>query len=279
MCLCVVARDAHPLYRLVVAANRDEFHERPTAPAAWWPEGWLAGRDLRAQGTWFGVTRAGRFAFVTNVREPALNDVGAPSRGALVPHVLADPLSCAIALAGAEGGNAGYNGYNLVAGDTKGAWWWSNRHAGAGAPAPVALPSGISGVSNAALGTPWPKLVRTAARMRDWCASGTASLEPLFAALADRTRAADGELPATGVPLAWERLLSAPFIHSARYGTRASTVLTITHAGVAHFIEQAFDANGAATQRVDERFAITPSNAGAVSRTRDASSGVAGPLP
>src|SRR6516225_10577838 len=90
MCLALFALDAHPRYALVVAANRDEYHARPAAPASWWDEGWLAGRDLRAGGTWFGVTRTARWAFVTNVREPSRYDPDAPSRGSLVPALLAD---------------------------------------------------------------------------------------------------------------------------------------------------------------------------------------------
>jgi uncharacterized protein with NRDE domain len=256
MCLVVVAMAAHPSYALVVAANRDEFHERPTAPAAWWPEGWLGGRDLRADGTWFGVTRRGRFAFVTNVREPGRNDPAAPSRGELVPAVLADARTCDEAVAALATTGRRYNGYNLVAGEPGRAWWSSNRHANA---APVVLETGITGISNAALGTPWPKVVATNARVAAWCASGATNLDPLFEALADRRPARDDELPATGVSPEWERLLSAPFIVSERYGTRASTVLAIAHDGEARFIEQAFDSHGTPTGRVDMSFRLAPS--------------------
>ena len=254
MCLVVLAIAAHPAYALVVAANRDEFHARPTAPAAWWPEGWLGGRDLRAHGTWFGVTRAGRFACVTNVREPGRNDPGAPSRGDLPPALLADARTCDVALTSLAAQGRRYNGYNLVAGEPRMSWWSSNRRED---DAPVALPPGITGISNAALDTPWPKVVTTRDRVAAWCASGATDLQPLFAALADRTIARDDALPATGVTPEWERRLSAAFIVSDRYGTRASTVLAVAHDGTARFVEQSFGADGGPTGRIDTRFAVT----------------------
>lgn len=253
MCLAVMAVHAHPRYPLIVAANRDEHHERPTATAQWWPEGWLGGRDLRAQGTWFGVNRAGRFAFVTNVREPGHDHPTAPSRGEIVPAVLGDPRAASVAVLAAAANGAAYNGYNLVAGGTTQAWWTSNRTPEATLRV---LPQGVSGVSNAALDTPWPKLTATRTRVAAWCSAGTQALDPLFAALADRTIPPDGDLPPTGVTLAWERLLSAPFIVSEGYGTRASTVLAVTATGEATFIEQAFDATGQATRRVAFAFTV-----------------------
>src|SRR5437762_12242333 len=127
MCLAIVALDAHPRYALVVAANRDEYHARPTAAAHWWiaedgPE-ILAGRDLEAGGTWLGVTRSGRWAFVTNVREGGRHDPAAPSRGALVPRVLRDDRNPQTALASAIADAAHYNGFNLMAGDGASACW------------------------------------------------------------------------------------------------------------------------------------------------------------
>ncbi len=117
MCLALVALDAHPRFPLVVAANRDEHHARATAAARWWDEGWLGGRDLTAGGTWLGVTRAGRFAFVTNVREPGRNDVAAPSRGTLVTHALATFETPLATVESALRDGGAYNGFNLIAGD------------------------------------------------------------------------------------------------------------------------------------------------------------------
>jgi uncharacterized protein with NRDE domain len=251
VCLALVALGAHPRYRLVVAANRDEYHARAAAPAAWWPEGWLAGRDLTAGGTWLGVTRGGRWALVTNVREPGRHDARAPSRGALVPSALADPAPPPEGLGRLVAGAARHNGFNLVVGHLRQAHWGSNR-----AAAPVALEDGVYGLSNAALDTPWPKVVRARSALAEWCRRSEGDLAALFDLLGDRALAPDAELPATGLALERERLLSAPFIVSAEYGTRCSTVLTMEHDGTAHFVERTFDAAGRLTGSVDESFRV-----------------------
>ncbi len=251
MCLALVAVTAHPRYPLVVAANRDEFHRRPAAVAHWWREGWLAGRDLLAGGTWLGVTPTGRWALVTNVREPARHDPAAPSRGALVPAFLRGNDDAAHAVATAAAGAASGNGFNLLGGDRVSVAWGSNR-----AGAVRRLTAGVYGVSNAQLDTPWPKLRRSTAALRRWCTAPDAPLERLFDLLADRELASDDELPATGVPLAWERLLSAPFIVGAEYGTRCSTVLAVDADGRVDFVERSFSADGSANGEVRERFSL-----------------------
>ena len=253
MCLAVVALDAHPRYAVVVAANRDEFHARPTARAHWWNDAHgrplLAGRDLEQHGTWLGVARSGRFAFVTNVREPSRHDPRAPSRGALVPAVLRDARDVHTSVAAVVDEARAYNGFNLVAGQPGAAVFASNRTAGV-----ESLAAGIHGVSNAWLDTPWPKLTRAKAGMAAWIASSSDDLWPLFDALADRELARDADLPQTGVSLERERMLSAPFIRSADYGTRSSTVLAIARDGAARFIERAFDAAGESQGDVEFRF-------------------------
>jgi len=254
VCLAVVALNAHPDYPLVVAANRDEFHARPTAPAHWWPDraprNLLAGRDLLAGGTWLGITTAGRWAFVTNVREPGRYDPAAPSRGALVVSVLDDPRDAVAAVTAAHGATH-HNGFNLIAGDVARAAWTSNRAAGTTVLAP-----GIHGVSNASLDTPWPKLERVKAGVAAWTRAGGADPDGLFDLLADRARPADDALPHTGVPLEWERLLAAPFIVSERYGTRCSTVLTVGRDGTAMLHERSFDPGGQAAGEARHAFAV-----------------------
>jgi uncharacterized protein with NRDE domain len=255
MCLAIVALNAHPRYALVVAANRDEFHARPASPAQWWTDDrqttLLAGRDLEAGGTWLGVTRSGRWAFVTNVREGGRHDPAAPSRGALVPRVLRDTSDPQTALASAIADAAHYNGFNLMAGDGASACWASNR-----GEQGCLIASGVHGLSNARLDTPWPKLARTQAGVAGWAQQGRDDIELLFALLADRARARDDELPETGVSLEWERVLSAPFITGERYGTRCSTVLLISREGEARFVEQSFDARGEPAGRVDTTFTL-----------------------
>jgi uncharacterized protein with NRDE domain len=252
MCLALLALDAHPFYSVVIVANRDEYHARPTAPAAWWEEGWLAGRDLRGGGTWLGIMRSGRFALLTNFRDPASNDSSAPSRGSLVPAVLADPAGVVPVLERVRAVSATYNGFNLLAGTPAGAAWVSNR-----SPEVKSLGPGTYGLSNALLDSPWPKLLRTKTALAQWIAAGDRDTERLFTALAQRELAADTDLPSTGVTLEWERRLSAPFIVSDAYGTRSSTVITIDRDGDACFIERSFDPGGLRTGQVEHCFRIT----------------------
>jgi uncharacterized protein with NRDE domain len=249
MCLVVIALDAHPRYSLVIAANRDEFHARASLPAHWGETppfaGMLAGRDLVAGGTWLGVRRDGRWALVTNVRKGRGYDGQAPSRGSLVPAILNSDADSPAVLATLARDGQRYNGFNVLAGDRRRATWASNRASGT-----KLLASGVHGLSNALLDTPWPKLLRTRDAMSAWATRDSGDLSPLFAALSDRTIAADAELPATGVAVEWERLLSAPFIVSEDYGTRCSTVLAITRNGEATFVERSFDARGDAIGEV-----------------------------
>ncbi len=253
MCLAVLALAAHPKYALVIAANRDEYHARPAAPAAWWEAGWLAGRDVTAGGTWLGITRAGRWALLTNIREPGRNDPRAPSRGALVTRVLADTAAPAESIAAAARSASAYNGFNLLAGDTTSAFWASNR---ADAIAPLA--PGIHGVSNAPPGAAWPKVARAGAAFGEWCARGSDDVEALFALLRDTTPTPDALLPATGAPLEWERLLSSPFIvgKDRGYGTRCSTIVAIARDGDARFIERTVDPSGRPAGDSDHRFVL-----------------------
>ena len=256
MCLAVVALRAHPRYPLVIAANRDEYHQRPTQPAHWWSEGWLAGRDLEAGGTWLGIDRAGRWALLTNVREGGRRDPNAPSRGGLVTGLLAAALPIAQALPATVASGARHNGFNLLAGERDHAYWGSNRTA-----LTRALDSGIHGLSNDLLDTPWPKVKNTKRAIAAWCAGGDALLAPLLAILGVREVADDAELPSTGVTLAMERMLSAPFIVSDNYGTRSSTVIAIDCEDRARMIERSFDPQGHATGDVDVEFALSAASA------------------
>ena len=251
MCLALLALAAHPKYRCVIAANRDEFHARAAEPAHWWDQGVLAGRDLVAGGSWFGVTRSGRWALNTNFREGIPRDPYAPSRGQLVMRVLCDvasPLRSSAALL-PDGGR--YHGFNLLVGDDSDVAFASNRASGA-----LSLGAGIHGLSNHLLDTPWPKLLRSKTRLAAWLADDDPPVQTLFALLADRQPAGDANLPATGVSPQWESLLSSPFIVSPEYGTRSSTVLLIARDDSARFIERSFDAAGRATGEVALDFRV-----------------------
>jgi len=237
MCLIVVGWRVHADFPLLVVANRDEFHARPTAPAARWPEApqVIGGRDLEAGGTWLGITDHGRFAAVTNVREPGVAP-GPLSRGGLTRDFLLSDRPAAD-YAREIAGNS-YSGFNLLLADGKDLLYCSNR-----ITQPRVLPPGIHGVSNHRLDTPWPKL-QTARQKFAEALPGLPDESAFFALLADRSIVADENLPHTGVPLEWERLLSAVFVQSPSYGTRASTMLWQRSDGSIRLHERSFAANG-----------------------------------
>jgi uncharacterized protein with NRDE domain len=237
MCLLLLALQAHPAYKLVIAANRDEFYERPTAPAGFWNESpdILAGRDLRAGGTWFGITRKGRIAAITNYRDPASLKPAAPSRGSLVSDFLmgeGDPEAYLSRLAL----NAwDYNGFNLVIGIRDQLWWYSNQVPGIQRP----ITPGIHGLSNHLLNTPWPKVSRSKSALKEILSNNTIlSPELLFGMLLDRSIPGDAILPDTGVGIEWERILSPIFIASPGYGTRSSTILLLDREDHVTFLER-----------------------------------------
>jgi uncharacterized protein with NRDE domain len=245
MCLLVLAWKLHPRYRLILAGNRDEFHDRPAAPLSWWQDDprILAGKDLKAGGTWLGVARSGRFGIVTNYRDLQAPVEGAPSRGLLVPRFLTGATSPKEFLDDLRGAAPRYSGFNLLVGGSRALYYFSNR----GSNVPQALAPGVYGLSNHTLNTPWPKLARTRARFESALQDPELSAETLFGILADREPAADGDLPATGLPAEWERIVSAPFIVNERYGTRCSSVLLVERNGRTILQERRFDPGGVQT--------------------------------
>lgn len=253
MCLALVALDAHPVFRLVIAANRDEFHAREAAPAHWWRDGRLAGLDRVGGGTWFGVRPSGRWALVTNFREGVPRDPSAPSRGMLVGRALAEGASALACAASIAIDGASYHGYSLLSGDMDCTAYTSNRASGA-----LKLGPGVVGLSNHLLETPWPKVVLAKARVTAWIASGSEAIEPLFDLLGDRTQAETPSLPSTGVSSEWERRLSSAFIVDPDYGTRCSTVLTIARDGAALFVEKSFDPAGREIGEARLDFRVSP---------------------
>jgi uncharacterized protein with NRDE domain len=197
----------------------------------------LAGRDLEKGGTWMGITRTGRFAALTNFRDPRARKENAPSRGLLVSGFLLGDKAPQSYLAGIV--REQYEGFNLVAGDGDGLWYLSSHSA---QPAQLAL--GAYGISNHVMDTPWPKLTRAKARFSALLAQPKIDMEPLFDMLADRHTPDDQELPDTGVGIEWERRLGSVFIASAEYGTRCSTVLALRSDGMLSFEERRFGNEG-----------------------------------
>ncbi|MEP7100518.1 MAG: NRDE family protein [Burkholderiales bacterium] len=253
MCLVALAIDQHPRFPLVIASNRDEFFARPTARLGRWkpsPDApdVLSGRDLQSGGTWLGLTAQGRMALLTNVRGARPHEADAPSRGSIVTDWLAARESTAdfwtrIAL-------SGHNGFNLIAADfRRGECFFASNVDGQ----PRRLGPGLYGLSNAGLDAPWPKVVALKAQVREALAasaSADALAAQLFAALGDRSIASDDALPRTGIPLTWERQLSAAFIRTPdeRYGTRCSTVVITERSErqpITHVLERSFNWSGA----------------------------------
>ena len=249
MCLLVLAWRSHPQFRLVVGANRDEFHARPSMPLAPWSdiEGIAGGRDLQANGAWFAVDARRRVGLVTNFREFGRRRRTAPSRGGLIPAYLAGDSAPGEYLRTLETDTPGFAGFNLLLADRGSLWYASNR----ADQFARELPPGIYGLSNEFLDTPWPKLVRVRARFEALMQSTKASDldafdSELFAMLADREPAPPDSLPPGDLSPEWARKLSAPFVLDPRFGTRCSTVLTISNEGALRITERRFDVNGAA---------------------------------
>ena len=237
MCLVLVAWRVHPEFPLVVAANRDEFYARPTALAARWPVSpeIIGGRDLEAGGTWLGVSDQGRFAAVTNVREPGMAK-GKLSRGELTRNFLEGQQSAEDFLATLD--YADYSGFNLLLADGAALHYASNR-----GPQAQSLAPGVYGLSNHLLDSPWPKLISARERFSVALKNLPAS-QSFFDILRDDEIVPDHQLPDTGVPLEWERRLSAIFVRSQDYGTRASTVVTVNAEKAIFFEERSFGPNG-----------------------------------
>ena len=242
MCLIAFAVNASRRWPLVIAANRDEFLDRPTVPLARWktPAGQriISGRDLRAGGTWFGISPGGRVAFLTNFRE--LDALPAPrSRGELVTRWLESSGDAEDFLTPLAADPVAFAGFNLVLGDVgRSQWHWvtnrTSRWPQDSAWHLEALKPGVYGLSNAALDSPWPKSTRLKSVLEQSLQANdpTGHLHALQAdlwqALGSRERASAANLSATGIPPMREEALSSAFVDipDYAYGTRSSTLLT-----------------------------------------------------
>ncbi|MFZ7128564.1 MAG: NRDE family protein [Desulfobacterales bacterium] len=236
MCLLLIAYRTHPDISLVLAANRDEFYDRPTFPMARWPDAphVIAGRDGREGGTWLGVTESGRVAALTNLRDPSRLSEDARSRGELPADFLRGRDSAMTYLQRIRRNRGRYNGFNLVVGDGESLLYYSNRQ-----DAIVPVAPGIHGLSNHLLNSPWPKVLAVkAAAARLLNAGGAEDVGRWFDMLSDSSRPPDLSLPDTGVGLEWERILSAIFIRSDGYGTRSTSLVFFTSTGGIRFLEK-----------------------------------------
>jgi len=258
MCLIVFALDCHPAYRLILGANRDEYHNRPTEPAAFWVDAphVLAGRDRQAGGTWLGVTTSGKLAAVTNYRDARQQVTNPPSRGRLVADFLLDATMTPTEFRKTlirDG--AAYDGFNLLYGTSEELHYCTNRGGSSGPVRP-----GIHGLSNHLLDTHWPKVTTAKAHLESIVQHEKPDPEEIFAALSDPTPFADTQLPDTGVGQERERLLSPLFIRGTDYGTRSTTVLLIDRSGRVEFMERVFDRSQQAAPTQRYSFRIQPSD-------------------
>lgn len=251
MCLITFAYHAHPRYKFILAANRDEFYQRPTAAAHWWEDApeILGGKDLKAGGTWMGIHKNGRFAAVTNYRDLQNINPNTKSRGHLVSDFLAGTDTPETYAATAQKEGAEYNGFNLLLLDD------DMAYASNYATKSYALGFGIYGLSNALLDTPWHKVTQAKAAF-ERAIQGDFELEALFSVMSPTDPAPDAQLPATGLDYAREKALSAIQIHTPDYGTCSTTLLTIDYEGQVRFLEKTLPTTGRPAQLKKVEFKI-----------------------
>lgn len=239
MCIISFHVQNHPTYKLIIAANRDEFYARPTKNAHFWEDepSILAGRDLKEMGTWLGITKQGRFAALTNYRDPQLEKNNKISRGSIITNFLTSDIDAPEYLAALRDNKDNYNGFNVIAGTVDDLYYYGNQQEKI-----MKLDAGTYSVSNHLLNTPWPK-VKKASEMLHQYVSTHEKVEhsALFSQLHYSEIAEDELLPETGVGIELERQLSPIFIKTDNYGTRSSTVLLVTHDNDVLFVEQTYN--------------------------------------
>jgi uncharacterized protein with NRDE domain len=247
MCLIVFAWKAHPRYPLVLATNRDEFHERPSAPLNYWEDmpDVLGGRDIEKGGSWLAINIDGRWAAVTNFRDGRPPLLLSRSRGHLVKDYVASNQKAGNYASTINDSISDYPGCNLLFGGRGTLYYASNRYESDPRSRIEQVSPGVHSLSNHLLDTPWPKVERCKRHMQTLLeADGDTITQSLFELLSDRTLAGDPDLPSTGISLDWERVLSAPFIVAGKYGTRASTVVLVDKDGTVQMHERGFGAGG-----------------------------------
>ncbi len=238
MCLILFSLDHHSKYKLVVAANRDEFYQRPTQQADYWAEHpeILAGKDKEAGGTWMGITQTGRISMLTNYRDLSNIKQNAPSRGHLVSEFLIKSTSPTDYLAHLESNGTQYNGYNILCGSVDSLYYYGSYQQGV-----HKVSEGVHGLSNALLDTQWPKVEKGKEELEEILKAKTIDPESLFELLYDDQIAPENQLPDTDVGLEKEKMLSPVFIKSPEYGSRCSTVVLVDKKGEVLFSERTYN--------------------------------------
>ena len=259
MCLILFSYQMHPLYPLVLAANRDEYYSRPTAPLGFQDGARqiLSGRDIKHKGTWMGLTKTGRLSAITNFRDPLKIVENAPSRGHLVSDFLTTDEPPKTYLEKVKSMGNRYNGFNIIVGDTNGLLYYSNRRNSIQEIRP-----GLYGLSNKFLDTPWPKIEKGKAYLKE-IVDNNEKINPenIFNILKNDAYPPSHMLPNTGVGRCWEKILSPLFISSKYYGTRSSSIILMEKTGKVTFMERTFiaDASGPKEENTREfSFILSP---------------------
>jgi len=243
MCILFFAIKQHPKYPVIICANRDEFHQRPTKPMHWWPENdlvtgdVLAGKDLQAGGTWLGLNKKGRFSALTNFRQPDLIDQDKQSRGDLVLQALThqdDEMTKKLAASSNL-----YNGFNLVFGQLNKLMCFDSV-----SQKQQQLTPGFHSLCNGALDDIWPKMALGQEKLAAAITDNSLGIEQLFTLMKSNQQAQIEHLPQTGLPLNWEQLLSSIFIMSPEYGTRTTNIITLDNEGKIAVYDQSYNEQG-----------------------------------
>jgi len=253
MCILFFAIKQHPKFQVIICANRDEFHQRPTQSMHWWPKNnllagdlstsnllttnVLAGKDLLAGGTWLGLNKKGRFSALTNFRQPDLIDNNKQSRGELVLQALAhqdEEMTKKLARSSND-----YNGFNLVFGQLNKLTCFDSI-----SQRKQVLSSGVHSLCNGALDDIWPKMALGQAKLSDAITDHPLDIEQLFKLMKNTQQAQSEHLPKTGLPLNWEQLLSSIFIISPEYGTRTTNIITLDNEGKISVYDRRYNNQG-----------------------------------
>lgn len=239
MCIVNFHFQNHSKYKLIVVANRDEFYERPTKPAHYWEDEpyILAGRDLQQMGTWLGISKEGRFAAITNYRDPSLPETGRYSRGEIIRNFLTKDIEPESFVKKLKKDRENYGGYNVILGDVNALYHYNNI-----LDESKDFNAGTHSLSNHSLDTPWPKVLKAKTKLNEYVQTNqeNVNIDTLFNLVADRSMAKDEELPHTGVGLQMERVLSPIFVKIPNYGTRSSTVVLVDKQNHVTFVERTF---------------------------------------
>ena len=240
MCLLLLAYKSHPNYKIILAANRDEFYKRPTLPLHNWknhPE-LFAGKDLEGKGTWLGITKTGKLAAITNYRDMASIKKNAPTRGKLVTDFLMNKIPAEKYSDILIKTTKIYNGYNLIYGEINNLYYFSNLNDKA-----LKFSPGIYGLSNHLLDTPWPKVIKSKKKFSKILEETIPSKYELFELLLDSEIFPEKELPNSGLSKELEKMVSPIFTSSDEYGTRSSSVILIDNENNVHFMEKSLNVN------------------------------------